>query len=412
MLNKVLQLLFASGFNVLLSMLVSVYNTHSLSPEQYGDVKYVNTTISFVSGFLLLGYFISGSRLIAIEQDKKKIREIKGLLVIILCVAILVTMSITAIICGWYYCTKRFEIALLFGISIPVCYSSLLSNYINTVAPGDNKITMISLARVLPHVLYLAIALIIYKLFGATSGMMLFLTNVTCLIVIIPMIMSEKPLFRKVKDNFQKLNKENHSYGFQVYLGSICGISFGYLGGITLGLFNAENTDVGFFTLAIALAGPMSLIPTTVGTVFFRNFASSEHISPKVLKTTFLLTVLGFLAFFIMIHPVVSLLYPPDYHPVAQYAAWLALGACLNGAGDLFNRFLGAHGQGVAIRNAAIACGAVLVLGNILLVYFLGISGAIITRNIAFFVYCLVLCISYVRFSRNLESNQRKKLTE
>ncbi len=393
--KKVLQLLFATGFNVILGVLVSVFNTRSLSPELYGNVKYVNNMIAFISGFLLLGYFVSGSRLIALEKDPKTIREIKGVLVIILGLSIAVMTSIMAIMCGFHLIRHETAMASLFGIAVLICSSPLLLNYINTVAPGDNRIGMISLARFLPHLIYLAVAYAVFRLFGATPERMLFLVCGSTILVTIPIIITEKPSFHNLKRSYQRLREENRSYGMQVYFGSICGVSLGYLAGVTLGIFNDNNVEVGFFTLALSLASPMSMIPTTVGTVFFRKFASSDRIDKKVMIWTILLTIMGYVGFAILIHPVVSLLYSKDYQNVSYYAALLAIGACLNGIGDMFNRFLGAHGQGKALRNGAIACGLVLMVGSFVAVYFWGIHGAIQTRNAAFLTYCLMMVYSY-----------------
>ena len=81
-----------------LGVLASVINTRSLSPESYGDVRYVNNLIGFISGLLLLGYFTSGSRLLALAKSKQEAKEIKGSMLLVLLVTI-IGLIILLIVC-------------------------------------------------------------------------------------------------------------------------------------------------------------------------------------------------------------------------------------------------------------------------------------------------------------------------
>ena len=62
----------------LLGVLSSIVNTRFLSPEDYGDLRYVQNIINFISIILLLGYFQSGSRLLALSHDEKKSKKISN----------------------------------------------------------------------------------------------------------------------------------------------------------------------------------------------------------------------------------------------------------------------------------------------------------------------------------------------
>ena len=63
--KQVVLLYMTTALGVLVGVLSSVVNTRALPPELYGNVRYVQNIISFVSSLLLVGYFVSGSRLIA-----------------------------------------------------------------------------------------------------------------------------------------------------------------------------------------------------------------------------------------------------------------------------------------------------------------------------------------------------------
>lgn len=49
---------------------------------------------------------------------------------------------------------------------------------------------------------------------------------------------------------------------------------------------------------------------------------------------------------------------------------WLSVGFSIHGFGDMINRYLGSHGQGVSIRNSSISNGVFKLFGYTVLVYF------------------------------------------
>ena len=72
----------------------------------------------------------------------------------------------------------------------------------------------------------------------------------------------------------------------------------------------------------------------------------------------------------ILIYPVVDFLFNEKYQSVATYASFLAFASTAHGLGDVFNRFVGAHGFGKYLRNGAFISGGVAFIG-----YTLGVNG-------------------------------------
>ena len=106
------------------------------------------------------------------------------------------------------------------------------------------------------------------------------------------------------------------------------------------------------------------------------------------------------LLFVLLIHPVVRWLYTDRYAAVATYAAILSVGSCIHGIGDMFNRFLCSHGQGISVRNASIANGIFKILGYTVLVALFNTSGAIFTTLVCDVVYFACLIYYYIRFTK------------
>lgn len=397
--KKQIILLYSSTIiGVFLGILVSILNTRYLDPSNYGDVRYVNNIIAFFSGIFLFGYFVSGSRLLALSKTKEETNQIKGGLVFILGITV-VLMIIVMIISGLvhnYYLHKNYY--YLFYLVIPVCGSTLLLNYINTSSQGDNSITTIALARLLPQSLYLIVAFMIYKFYGATSERMLIIQNGIGLIILSFLILKSSPDFSNIKQSLKKLHEENKKYGLQVYYGSLANVSVQYIAGLSLGLFSKDNTEVGFYTLALTVTSPLMMLPNVIGTTYFKEFAHQAKISKKVLSSTYIMSVISLIGFIFLIYPLVDLLYDKSYSSVAIYASVLALGFTLHGLGDVYNRFLGAHGQGLFLRNAAWISGFISIIGYTLGIYYWGISAAIFTRIATSVTYFITLLYYYFRF--------------
>lgn len=178
-------------------------------------------------------------------------------------------------------------------------------------------------------------------------------------------------------------------------------VATNYIAGISLGYFNADNSEVGFYTLALTVTMPLQMLPSIIGTTYFKEFATQDRIPSKVMQTTIWLTIFSCILFALFIKPLVLYLYSERYAAVGNYAIVLAIGFCMHGFGDMINRYLGSHGKGKCIRNASIANGAFKVVGYTILVYYLNTMGALITTVICDAIYLITLLYYYRIFINN-----------
>ncbi|MBR2888233.1 MAG: oligosaccharide flippase family protein [Bacteroidales bacterium] len=374
----------------------SIINTRFLEPSAYGDVRYVDNIIGFVASLLLFGYFLSGSRLLALSRNEEQSRRIRGCLVVILILAIFV-LTLSTAICILIH-KQQDSISFLFVVSLPVCATPLLINYINNTAQGDNHIGKLVVTRIIPPVLYAVAAYIIYTNFGATPARMILLSGGVSVAICTIVILAGKPSFHNLKPVFKELNKENKLYGFQLYIGSIVMVTTGYIAGMTLSIFNEDNTQVGFYTLAISVTAPLTMIPSIIGTTYFKKFATLPRIPDKLMKSTIILTTISCIFFVLLIQQLIVWLFTEKYAPVGLYAVYLAAGSCIHGLGDMINRYMGSHGQGKSIRNSSIINGLFKIMGYSLLVYLWNINGALITTLLCDIIYAGCMFLYYNKF--------------
>ena len=394
--NKQVALLYFSTLvGVMLGIISSIINTRFLDPSAYGDVRYVQNIINLVASLLLFGYFLSGSRLLALSKDEQYSSRVRGAMVIILLMACVILMIITGL-CVCIY--NNSSVSILFLISLPVCFSPLLGNYVNTTAQGDNQIVRLSISRLLPALLYVPIAYLLYKNLGASSTKMILLQWGISTLVLLVVIISTHPSFKNLRPIFAELHRENRDYGFQLYLGSLVMVSTNYLAGIFIGKFNEDYSQVGYYTLALTITSPLTMLPANIGTTYFKQFASEPMIPTRVMRFSLLLTIVSGILFALVIKPLVVFFYSERYSVVGLYASVLAIGSCIHGFGDMLNRYLGSHGQGVSIRNASIANGIFKILGYSVLVFYFNTMGAVITTIACDIIYTAVLIVYYKRF--------------
>lgn len=398
--KQIIALYISTIGGVLLGVLSSVINTRFLDPVNYGDVRYVQNLINLFSCIFLLGFFVSGSRLLAISKSKSEANGIKGVMVIFLIITIAALMFMV-LLCYFYHVLFQTNMnAILFLFSIPVCAQPLLLNYINTTAQGDNQVGRIAYARLLPALLYVIAAYFIYSRYGASSALMILLQWGIACMVLVAIVISTHPDFKEYKKYKRLLIEENRKYGLYLYIGSLAMVATQYLPGVTLGFFNTDNRDVALFTLALTISMPLSMLPSIVGTSYFKKFATQQRINNKVFMSTIIITLLSFLAYVAIIQPIVDFLYPVSYSQIGVYASLLAVSRCIYGIGDMVNRFLGAHGLGKEIRNASFATGFCMIIGSIVGVYFFNVWGAIATNIVGSVTYFIVLFYYYRKFVR------------
>lgn len=387
-------LYLCSILGILFGVLASIVNTRFLSPNSYGDVRFVQNFANAGAVILYMGYFISGGRLLALWKDESDKMNLRGTMLLVLCRSALL-LYLFMIVCSIIYSNKP-NLSVLFLLALPLCLYLLFNNYLFNVSQGENRVGILSALELCPYALYVPVSFVTYYYYGATARKMMMLQGSIYLIVTIFLTLLIGFSFNKIKLCYKELKKENLVYGNQVYLGSLVMTVSTYLAGIGIGLFGENNIEVGFFSLAVTVSNPMAVLPSVIGITFFKDFTSLQVIPNKVLKGSILLTVTSCVAFISIIKPLVIFLYSKDYAIVGEYAILLSIGFSTHGLGDLFGKFLLSHGQGKLVRNSSVLCGLVKLIGYVIMVYFWGVYGAIFTTIMADFVYSGNMIIGYI----------------
>ncbi|MGI9550957.1 MAG: lipopolysaccharide biosynthesis protein [Aurantibacter sp.] len=402
--QKVGMMYGASILAIVLGFLISIFNSRVLGPDRFGDLKFIETVARFIASLVSVGFFISLARLLAINKEKTKERRYIGLLVIIFVIASLIgiVLILSFSLAEPYFFGHELDATLrAFFFIVPVI---LGTTALLEILKGMHKIYSLSLLSILPALSYLLIIYLIDQnqtIYLETVLLVLYGVN---LLIVLFFFISLKPDFNIKKYLVQELFKENKFNGRPIYFGSLAGVATTHIAGLSISYF-MNNTQVGFFMLALTICSPLLVIPSVMGTVFFKQFATIRSIPNKVFYFSILSTLAALVVFYGLIEKVVVTFYTEEYLPVADISRYLIIGFIFHGLGDLINRFLGAKGQGRLLRNAAYMVGIVNVLGYTILIKFFNINGAIITKILASGLYLVVMYIYYLNF---VKSNRTK----
>lgn len=388
MASTVIGLVFGFVTNTLL--------TRILGKDSYGNYALIINIFTFSQIFFNFGLYYTLSRLVAITNDKHKVRGYYYV-GIVLSLVLFILMAIMLFLYGYFSDNlKENNLLAVFIFSIPFSWLFLVTSLNENFLQGDNRITLLSISRVFPKII-LALILLVFFLIKAEVNLLwvlmfnylsLFLTYLYVLIKIRP---------RKIyfKRRYKEILVGNKQFGFDIYLGSLIASGSGSLSGILIGYFGINNIEVGYFTLATLLSSPLSIIPNIIATVQFKQFASIKKISKQAITITFGICMFFLFCIWFLSAPIVNFIFGPEYFDTIEILKYLSIGYLLYGIGDFYNRFLLAKGKGRELRNASIIVGITLLVANIVFIKYMGGIGAAYARIASGFTYTLVILYYY-----------------
>ena len=197
----------------------------------------------------------------------------------------------------------------------------------------------------------------------------------------------------------------NRTYGFKVYSGALFNTGAGGLTGLLISYFGIDNSGVGYYSLASTIAEPLGFIPNVIATTHYKEFSLRKKVSRKLIQITVGITLLAMVVNWILVGPFIKYFYGPEFITVIQLTYIVSIGIIMHGFADFFNRFLGSHGQGKALRNSAIIVGIFIMGLNLTLVPLFNEMGAAYTKILSSLIYLFAMLWYYrnlvVKLSRS-----------
>jgi O-antigen/teichoic acid export membrane protein len=403
--------LFAVNFlTIPLSIISSIIITRFLGPSAFGDFKFLNNIFSLAVVIFNFGFFQAGNRALVLTNDLQKAREYYGAELALLGVLFLV---MAFFLLGYAFLDNNiYEKGLrnFFILLIPFSWVFLFVSYFEVLLQGDNRINLLANSRLYPKLGFFISVLIIYFYYANYKGNRLniiwFFFLITNILVFIQIIYKINPSFKNLASRTKEIFLFNKTYGFNVYLGSLLATGLSQLTGVMISYFGINNTGVGYFSLATTIAGPLAFIPNVIATTHYKDFSTKTSIPKKLLLLTLALSFAALVATLVLVRPFIKYFYGPEFFPVISLTYIVSFGIILYGLADFYNRFLGSHGQGRALRNSAFIVGISLMIFNITLIPIWGETGAAYTNVFSGLIYLLCIFWFYKRLVKNLKKTE------
>jgi O-antigen/teichoic acid export membrane protein len=385
-----------------IGIVTSIVITRYLGAQGYGDFRFIYSIFFTAVIIFSFGFFQAGNRALVLNTDKQKAKEYYGAELVIVG-GIFVIMSFFLILYALLdnnIQEKQLDKFLLY--LIPFGWVFLILRYFETLFQADNRIKMLSQIRLYPSVGFLATATLIFFIFmekQLNKLAIIWIFNLaTQVIVYLFILFKLKVSFKNIRIRFLEIWSYNKSYGFNVYLGTLFAIGFASLTELLISYFGVDNSGLGYYSLALTITMPLSLIPNTIATTHYKDFSIAKQVPKKLLIITIGLSLSALLVLWVMVGPFVRIFYGVEFENVIVLNFIMSFGVAAHGFADFFNRYLGANGQGKFLRNSAFFVGTSTLVFSLLLIPKLGEFGAAYTKLISGFVYLIVIIWYYFKF--------------
>lgn len=408
--------LFAVNMVVIpVSIVSNIFITRFLGAEAFGDFKFMLYVFSLAMVIFTFGFFQAGNRAIVLSSDLIKTRELYGSMILVLAVLFAIMSSALVIysLVDNNISDKGLKNVML--LVIPFTWIFLLMNYFEVLFQADNRISLLAKSRLYPKLFFFAVTLFFYIVFAGYKGnrllaiwIMFISTHMAGFLYILYRV---NPLFSNSKERLREILHFNKTYGFNVYIGTLFNVAMSSLTGMLISYFGVNNAGVGYFSLAMTIADPLNFIPNVIATTHYKEFASKTNIGRRLTLVTIAISVSALFLCWILVGPFVNIFYGPEFKPVIFLTIIGSIGIIFHGIGDFYNRFMGSHGRGKALRNSAIIVGIILFICNFTLVPMFGETGAAVTRVIAGISYLLSMLWYYRRLVRELKSEKQSMIS-
>jgi len=402
--KQVLTLFSVNIISIPIGIVTSVVLSRYLGPNGFGDYQFLDSLFNFSVIIFTFGFFYAANRALVLNNDKDKAREYFGATLIILGGLFLIMSTVLIFYALFDTNLKQKNLDRIVLYSLPLGWIYLALNYFETLFQADNRINLLATARILPKLGFLVSASCIYWFLMNSSysklpiawGAYIIIQALAYIYVVYKINIS----FKNLRLILKELWGYNKSYGFHVYIGSAFSVGVAQLTGVIISYFGNNNSGVGYYALALALATPLQFIPNTIATTNYKRFSTEKSIPKKLTQVTLLLTVVALIALWLIVPVFITYFYSDKFRPVIYLNMIVSIGLACYGIADYYNRFLGSHGHGKLLRNTSFIVGSLILSFNFILIPLYGARGAALTRLIGGAAYLLCMLYYYKKTTK------------
>lgn len=280
---------------------------------------------------------------------------------------------------------------------------SLLSGYLRSILLGKEEIMIynkINILQIVFDLIMIVILLLIFKqgIFGVIIAYLL--TSIFIALLVISFIKK----FTKINISYNgKLFKDTINYGIKAYFSNL--ITFlNYRLDMLLVAFFLGPIEVGYYSIAVAIAEKIWMLPGAIATVLFPRISSIENtkannLTPRVARHTFFIVLIISLILAILAKPLIEILFGEAFLPSVMPLLILLPGIIALSFPKILCADLAGRGKPIySLYASVISLGANIPL-NLWLIPRWGISGAAFASSVAYIIATLIVIAAFIKIS-------------
>lgn len=396
---------FASNIAVLLlSFAITIITSRVLGTYGRGVIGVSNNINSFA--LIILGFGMVSSNVFFVGKDRKNIKEILG-------INLVITLFSIAVAVVLYIVNQFYAINILFKgldnntliivlITIPI--TNLKSAFINLLL-GMQEIGKYNKLNIIDR--FLTFLLLVVFIFTTKSVYWVIVSNM--LASLMTLIIVSSILFIKYKNKIafsMNLFRDMMKYGIKAQIGNAIQI-LNYRLDVFVIQYFLTISDVGIYSNAVVLAETMLKVSTSIATVVFPMTTNSKDklgikdFINKVTRVTFTIILIGSIILGAISKPLITLLFKKDFSSGSEALILLIPGIAIFSISNILANYLAGIGK---IENNIVASTAgciITVVLDLILIPKMGINGASIATSISYIVSTLVTIYYYIRITKS-----------
>jgi len=284
--------------------------------------------------------------------------------------------------------------------TLPFLVFMPLTMYINQVAQSLNNYKPLIIYNILSAFISFMIVLFLYFSHLISVEYLIFSKIIPMSIIILAVFMLFKMNFSNLFKNLSLINLKNKKHGFHLYLGQISA-HFVYKSDELMINYFVGSSELGLYKIAQQLTTPFGMLAKNYAFSKFKVVANASFVDDNLQKKLLQISIFSTMASVIISYIVINYFYIDDYKFAFCIAIILSIGILFNSLFQLYNNFLNGHSFGKITRDNAIKMGIVNLVGNFILIPFIGAIGAAISSVMAMFSYYILSKKQYTRSISN-----------
>ena len=352
----------AGGASMLLGGVAKAILAGQLEPAAYGTYEFAASLLMLLALVFDFGLIMSAARRLARGGERLR-RELVG--------ASMVAFAPLGLAFGVLVFGLSFVVDDVFStnagdalrISSPLAFVWAFPLVGELIGKGADRLHVFSFSQLAGRVAFVSVLAGLAAL-GADLSVTfaLLLSSGGLLVSTVAFALWQRPRLARTGEHLRSFASDVRAWSFNQYVGRLFSIGTYNMDVLMVaGFADAEST--GYYALASALTGLMSIPMTGLGAALYPRMAHRPRIEPRWLAGSWTIGAVGVVGIAFVAPPFIDLLFSDDYAPVAGLAIPLALGQAVRGVTSVYSNFLSSHGQGRSQRNAAF----VLTVSNLVL---------------------------------------------